>query len=227
MKHFVFRFACALAFAATVASCSRADDIDDLVKAQLARQHTPGAAIAVVKAGRIVKVAAYGVTASPGGSPVRTDTVFPIQSMTKQFTATAIMLLVEAGKLELDAPVSRYLPAAPHAWEKMTVRHLLTQTSGLHDFVNEPVRDLRQDATEEQLLEGEAARPLKFAPGDAWDYSNTNYLLLGFIIHRVSGQWYGDFLAERIVLLGALNQCADHALAGMVAPEPVGLRLTG
>lgn len=198
MTRFVFPFFCAIAIVTTGASCSRADEIDDLVNAQLARQRTPGAAVAVVKAGRIVKVAAYGVTALAGGSPVRTDTVFPIQSMTKQFTAAGVLLLVEAGKIDLDAPVSRYVENSPPTWEKMTVRHLLTQTSGLHDFINEPARNLRRDTTDEQLLQGEAARPLKFAPGDAWDYSNTNYLLLGHIIHRVSGRWYGDFLAEHI-----------------------------
>ena len=132
------------------------------------------------------------------GVPVTTDTVFQIQSITKQFTATGIMLLVEEGKIRLDDPISRYLDATPAAWKPITVRHLLTHTSGLKDFINDATTSSRLDATEEQIMQAVAARPLNFQPGQMWQYSNTNYHLLAMIIRKVAGKWYGDFLAERI-----------------------------
>ena len=87
------------------------------------------------------------------GVPVTTDTVFQIQSITKQFTATGIMLLVEEGKIRLDDPISRYLDATPAAWKPITVRHLLTHTSGLKDFINDATTSSRLDATEEQMMQ--------------------------------------------------------------------------
>lgn len=178
--------------------CSRADTVDDLVNAQLAQQKIPGAAVAVVKSGKVVKVAAYGLADVELGVPASPDTVFRIQSMTKQFTATGVAMLVENGKVRLDDPVGRYFDGCPPAWQTLTVRHLLTQTSGLKDFINEPVTDLRLEMNDQQLLESIAARPLNFEPGAAWEYSNSNYHLLAMIIRKASGQWYGDFLAERI-----------------------------
>ena len=187
-----------VAFGMAWACKGNADVVDDLVKRQLTEQKIPGAAIVVLKAGKIAKAGAYGLADMESAVPVTAETIFRIQSMSKQFTAAGIMMLVEDGKLRLDEPAARYFDGAPGAWQKITLRHLLTQTSGLRDFINEPTLELSRATTDEQLLASVANRPLKFAPGDAWDYSNTNYLLLGMIIRRVSGQWYGDFLAERI-----------------------------
>jgi len=169
----------------------------------LARQKIPGAAVAVLKAGKVVKVSAYGLSDVELNVPVKTDTILRLQSVSKQFTATGVMMLVEEGKISLDEPVSRYVDSCPESWQRITIRHLLNQTSGLKDFINEASNfasklDLRQEVTDEQLVTILASQPLKFAPGDAWDYSNTNYLLLGMVIGRVSNSWYGDFLAERI-----------------------------
>ena len=193
------RPAAGLALVIAFSLCSRADQVDDAVNSQIAKQRIPGAAIVVLKGGKVIKAAAYGMADVELAVPVKTDTVFRIQSVTKQFTATGIMMLVEAGKVRLDEPVSGYLEGCPAAWQKITVRHLLTHTSGLKDFVNEPpTLNLRLDVTEQQVLEWAAARPLNFAPGDAWAYSNTNYHLLAMIVRKASGRWYGDFLAERI-----------------------------
>lgn len=187
-----------LAAISACASCSRADEVDEIVNAQLAKQHIPGGAVAVVKAGEVVKAGAFGVADLASGAPMKADTIFRIQSMTKQFTATGVMMLVEEGKILLDAPVSRYLDGCPPTWQKITVRHLLNQTSGLKDFVNELTLDLQLDVTDEQLMASVATRSLNFEPGDVWAYSNTNYHLLAMIIRKVTGRWYGDFLAERI-----------------------------
>lgn len=176
----------------------RLDRVDELVNQHLAERQIPGACVAVLKNGGLVKAAAYGLADVELSVPATAETVFRIQSVSKQFTATGVMLLVEDGRMELDDPVSRHLDGCPAAWQSMAVRHLLAQTSGLVDFINEPTVDLRLDATEEELFKSIADRPLKFQPGDAWDYSNSNYHLLAMIIRKASGQWYGDFLADRI-----------------------------
>ena len=178
--------------------CGGGDNVDKLVKSEMSRGKIPAATVVVLQAGKIVKIGAYGLADMELAVPATSDTVFRLQSVSKQFTAAGVMMLVEEGKIGLDEPVSRYLDRCPESWRKMTVRHLLTQTSGLADFINEPIIDLKKDASEEDLLASIASRPLKFPPGDAWEYSNSNYLLAGILIHRVSGLWHGDFLAARI-----------------------------
>lgn len=188
---------CLLLLVATI-SCSQADGVDEVVKSHLTKEHISGASVVVLKGGEVIKAEGYGLADVEKQVPVQATTVFHIASMSKQFTATGIMMLVEEGKLSLDDPVSRHLDGCPEAWRKITIRHLLTHTSGLEDFINKSTVDLRQDLTDEQLMESIVGRPLKFAPGDGWDYSNSNYHLLAMIIRKVTGRWYGDFLAERI-----------------------------
>jgi CubicO group peptidase (beta-lactamase class C family) len=176
----------------------RADEVDDFIQLEMRRQKVPGVAVAVVKDGQVVRSGAYGMANLELKQPVKTDTVFQIQSVTKQFAAMAVMMMVESGKVDLESPIGRYLEGTPAAWEKITVRNLLAQTSGLKDFINDPTTNLRIDTTDEQVMRSMAERPLNFSPGQAWEYSNSNYHLLGMIIRKVSGQWYGDFLADRI-----------------------------
>src|SRR2546422_8232866 len=105
--------------------------IDDYIKVEMERRHIPGLALAVARNGKIVKVRGYGIANLEHDVPVTPDTVFELASVSKQFTATAIMLLVEAGKVRLDEPILTYLPRGPETWKGITVRHLLTHTSGL------------------------------------------------------------------------------------------------
>ena len=109
------------------------------------------------------------------------------------------MLLAQDGKVSIDQPITRYLADAPPAWEKITVRHLLTHTSGIPEFddANQGL-DPRREYTEDELVKLAAGLPPKFAPGARWSYSGTGYVLLGVLIHRVSGKPYGDFLRERV-----------------------------
>src|SRR5262245_24878025 len=188
----------AVAVVACVQSMARADAVDGIVRDQMAQQGIPGVAVAVLKAGQLVKTAAFGVTGTDEKVPTTPDSVFRLQSATKPFTAVATLMLVEAGKIALDDSVSQYVPACPDPWRKITVRHLLSHTSGLQDFVNAPTIDLTIEATDEQLMKSVANRPLLFEPGTSWDYNSTNYLLLGMIIRDVTGLWYGDFLSQRI-----------------------------
>ncbi len=177
--------------------------IDAYVEQQMRRLNIPGVALAVVEGERIVYRRGFG-RAWPGGGPPSPETPFVLGSTTKSFTALAVMQLVEAGKVELDAPVQRYLPwfrvADPQASAQMTVRHLLNQTSGfsmlagmagLADFDNRP------DAAERQaraLVSLKLSRPV----GAAWEYSNLNYNLLGLIIEAASGEPYAEYIERHI-----------------------------
>jgi CubicO group peptidase (beta-lactamase class C family) len=175
-----------------------ADDVDDFIRAQMERQHIPGLALAVVTNGVVVRTAAYGLANVEWAVPVRPDTVFQIQSVTKTFTATAIMMLVEGGKLRLEDRLTQHLDNLPESWTGITVRHLLTHTSGIKDFINEPTVDLRKDLKPEDVIESLRKLPLNFPPGEKYAYSNTGYHLLGMVIRKVTGKYWDEFLRERI-----------------------------
>jgi CubicO group peptidase (beta-lactamase class C family) len=184
--------------AAAAAAPARGDSVDDFVLRQMRRQHVPGLSLAVVKDGKLVKAKGYGLANVETRAPATTRTVYQIQSMTKPFTAMAVMLLEQEGRLGLEDPVGRYLPGAPDAWKGITLRHLLTHTSGIKDYINEPTQSLRLDVADEEVFRAAAPRPLNFQPGQRYAYSNTNYHLLGMIIHKLSGKPYGEFLRERV-----------------------------
>jgi CubicO group peptidase (beta-lactamase class C family) len=177
---------------------------DRVVEAERKEQHIPGIALAVCREGKIVKAAGYGLANVELDVPVTAETIFQTGSVGKQFTAMGVMMLVEEGKIGLDDKIIKYLPEAPEKWQGITVRHLLTHTSGIADYGGEEdtmtkgVINFRKDYTEEQLLQAFSTMPMDFPAGDKWSYSNTGYVLLGIIIHRVTGQFYGDFLQQKI-----------------------------
>jgi CubicO group peptidase (beta-lactamase class C family) len=123
-------------------------------------------------------------------------TKFRIGSITKQFTAAGILLLAERGKLSIDDPLGKFLPSAPEAWRPVTLRQLLSHTGGIPNFDDDP--DSARNKTPAQTMARAAAKPLEFAPGERYKYSNTGYVLLGWIIEGVSGQSYATFLREAI-----------------------------
>jgi CubicO group peptidase (beta-lactamase class C family) len=178
--------------------------VDQAVLAELKRQRIPGISLGVMHDGRIIKAKGYGLANIELAAPVTPRSIFQTGSVGKQFTATAVMMLVEDGKVGLDDSIAKYLPEAPAPWKAVTVRHLLTHTSGIPDYGGEEstmgkgVIDFRRDYTEDDLVRTFAAMPADFAPGERWSYSNTGYVLLGVLIHRVTGKFYGDFLQERI-----------------------------
>jgi D-alanyl-D-alanine carboxypeptidase len=160
----------------------------------------PGATVIVLKDHQVVYEEAFGLSDVEKHIPASSETHYEIGSITKQFTAAAIVRLSEAGKVNLDAPVATYLPAVPHAGE-ITVRQLLTQTSGLPDYLDGPDIDRAgtQPATFEQLLARIADKPLAFTPGSGWQYSNTNYLVLGEIVELASGERYDDYIRRQLL----------------------------
>jgi len=170
--------------------------IDDYVQAEMKRQRIPGVSLAIVKNGQIVVAKGYGLANVEHQVPVKPETIFQSGSMGKQFTATAVMMLVEEGKVSLDEKISKYLGEVPEAWQNITVRHLLTHTSGLTDYPED--FDFRRDYTEDELLKRAQAITPAFKPGEKWQYSNLAYVTLGILIHKVSGQFYGDFLQARV-----------------------------
>jgi D-alanyl-D-alanine carboxypeptidase len=182
--------------ACLAATTVRADALDDAIQREMQRRQVPGLAVVVVKDGKIVREQGYGLANVEHGVPVTPDTVFQSASTGKPFTAALVLLLEKDGRLKLDDPISRYLHDTPKAWEGITIRHLLTHTSGLGDPYTRI--DLRKDYTDEELIALEASMPLLFAPGERFAYSNAGYHLLGFISKRVGGKFFGDQLQERI-----------------------------
>jgi CubicO group peptidase (beta-lactamase class C family) len=193
--------------------------IDAYVEKQMRRLKMPGVSLAIVEGDKIVHLRGFG-RARPGGEVPTPQTPFPIASLTKSFTALAVMQLVEAGKIELDAPVQRYLPwfrvADPEASAQMTVRHLLIQTSGLPtssgelfvaDFDDSPGAAERQAQALSTLV---LTRPV----GSAHEYSNSNYQLLGLILEVASGESYADYVQRHILRpLGMGHTYTSQAVA--------------
>ena len=184
----------------------KADKIGDYITAQIKRLHVPGASLAIVRDGHITKAQGYGFANLELRSPATKETVYEIGSTSKQFTATAIMMLVEEGKVRLDDTITKYFPEAPQAWRDVTIRHLLTHTSGIQNHVAVPhwldvfKTNLAFETapSRDELLKMFFKLPLEFQPGETWAYDNTGYYLLGIIIEKASGKSYWQFLDERI-----------------------------
>src|SRR5262249_14223904 len=182
---------CALA---QIPFAAQTDKLDEYIQVEMKTRRIPGLALVVIKNGEVAKIRGYGVANLENDVPVNPDTVFDLASVTKQFTATAIMLLVEEGKIKLDDPISKYLRGSPRKWTAITIRHLLTHTAGLPEYA--PLPDKLNYTTAEQF-EAATGDSLSFSPGENHQYSNVGYFLLGMIIEKVSGQRYREFLAAR------------------------------
>jgi CubicO group peptidase (beta-lactamase class C family) len=205
-------------------SASTGEEVDRYVSGELKEQRIPGIALAVVKDGHVLKAQGYGLANVELDVPVIPETVFQTDSVGKQFTATAVMMLVEQGKIGLDDPISKYFPSWPSSWKDITVRRLLTHTSGIPDYT-EKIINLRQDYTENQLLRKFETLPLNFAPGQKWSYSNTGYVILGILIRKVTGQFYGDFLNDHIFQPLGMNTTRIISEADIVPNRAAGYRL--
>ncbi|MBI3475452.1 MAG: beta-lactamase family protein [Acidobacteria bacterium] len=182
--------------AAFAAADQTPDAVDQFVNTEMTRQHIPGVALLVSRDGKPVRSQGYGMSNLELQVPVKPETIFQSGSVGKQFTATAVMMLVDEGKVGLEDPLTKYFPDAPTAWQKVTVRHLLSHTAGFTDYPKS--FDYRKDYSEHELLKIVEGIPLAYAPGTSWSYSNLGYLTLGILIHKVTGEFYGDFLQQRV-----------------------------
>jgi len=158
-------------------------------------------AVLVARNGVPVFRQAFGLANLEWEIPNTPDTKFRIGSITKQFTATAILQLAEAGKLSVDDPLLKYYPGSPAAWNGITIRHLLTHTSGIPSFTSIPHffdQQARLDRTPKEIIELTQDKALEFAPGSKYAYDNTGYVILGYIIEMVSGEKYADYIQHHI-----------------------------
>jgi D-alanyl-D-alanine carboxypeptidase len=172
------------------------DPADDFLRAEMNRQRIPGLSLVVLRNGEVIKAAGYGLADRKLDIAATPDTVYKIASASKQFIATGIMLLVQEGRIGLDDSLTRFLDGAPPAWNAITIRHLLTHTAGL--IREAPGFNPLKVQSDADVLRSAYAVPLRFAPGQKWEYSNTGYFALAEIIRKVSGQAWGDYLAARI-----------------------------
>lgn len=200
----------ALLLVALFSFSASADDVDEFVRAAMSDRHIPGTAIAVVKNGKVVKTAGYGLASVEFNVPATPETVFEIGSVSKQITAAGIMLLVEDGKINLDEKISRYLPNTPDAWKNVTTRHLLTHTSGIKSYSSLDGFELNRRLKRDDFIKLLSVQPLDFETGSSYTYSNSGYSLLGYIIEAVSGKSYWDFLRERIFTPLRMTKTADR-----------------
>ncbi len=192
---------------AAFASAQTVNTIDPALRAQIDRIATqvlsasgvPSASVAVVQHGQIVYTHAYGKARLDPPQPATPDMRYSIGSISKQFTATAILMLQQEGKLSIDDPVGKYVPGLTRG-DEVTIREILSHTSGYQDYYAEDytMTPMFEPTTAQHIIDTWAKKPLDFEPGTEWQYSNTNYVIAGVIVEKVSGEPLFQFLSERI-----------------------------
>lgn len=195
---------------------ARADQVDDYITAQMREQHIPGLSLAVIRDGRIVKMQGYGLANVEEQTPATPQTVYHLASLTKQFMGAAIVLLAQDGKLGLDDPISRYLEKTPARWSEITIRQLLTHTSGIKDYLNEMQSVTCNGTNPAEIISHLGEMPLNFAPGTAYAYSNTGYLVLDLIVQKVASETYDQFLGERIFRPLGMTETRRNSLSEII-----------
>jgi CubicO group peptidase (beta-lactamase class C family) len=198
--------------------------INRYVQTEMARQHIPGLSLAVLSGDRVLLARGYGYANVELHVPASDSTIYQSGSMGKQFTAALVEMLVDNHLLRLDEPIVRWFPEGAAVWRGITVRHLLTHTSGIAEYTDSTF-DYRRDYTEDQLVQFAASRPLDFRPGERWSYSNTGYVLLGVLIHRITGRFYGDLLRDSVFRPLGMNDSRVISEADIVPNRAAGYRL--
>ena len=198
----------------TAAVAVRADKVDDYLKAEMLKQHIPGVSLAVVKDGKIIKAEGYGLANLELNVPARPETVFKIGSVSKQFISAGILLLIQEGKISLDDSISKFLEGTPETWKPITVRHLLTHTSGI---VREaPGFDPMKIQSDADVIKTAYPLALRFAPGEKWEYCNVGYFSLAEIIRKVSGKPWGEYLSDALFKPLEMNSTRTTTMTDLV-----------
>ena len=191
-----------IGIALLLAAAGLAQDVarmDQVVQSYVSDKKFMGSVL-VARGGEVLLSKGYGSANLEWNIPNSPATKFRLGSVTKQFTAASILLLEERGKLKTDDPVKKFMPDAPAAWDKVTIFHLLTHTSGIPSFTGFPDYASQEPfaTTPEKLVARFRDKPLDFQPGEKWSYSNSGYVLLGYLIEKVSGESYEKFVQENI-----------------------------
>jgi CubicO group peptidase (beta-lactamase class C family) len=203
-------------------AAAQASRVDGLIRAEMRSQNIPGLSLAVLENGKIVKVEGYGVANRALETPATPQTVYKIASVSKQFIASGIMLLVQDGRLGLDASIGTFLEDAPDTWSGITIRHLLTHTSGL---VREaPGFDPLKVQSDADVIRTAYPLPLRFAPGERWEYSNLGYFALAEVIRRVTGRPWDDYLADEVFRASGMNATRTTNTSDTIRNRAVGYR---
>ena len=197
---------------------TRADQVDNYLKSQMKQHRIPGLTLKIIHDGKAIKTAAYGLANIELSVPAKPETVFEIGSVTKQFTAAGILLLAQEGKLSLDDKISQHMKDTPEAWANVTIRHLLTHTSGIKSYTGLEGFQLWRHLNQSQFMKAIGREQMEFQPGDSWKYCNTGFSLLGYIIENVSSRNYWDFMGERVFKpLGML--ATTNRLPSLIIPN--------
>lgn len=204
-------------------AAEQTDPVEQYIHVEMKKQHVPGLALLVSRGGQIVRAQGFGLANVELQVPVKPEAIFQSGSVGKQFTATAVMMLVEEGKIGLEDPLTKYFPEAPAAWKQVTIRELLSHTAGFTDYPKG--FDMRKDYSEGDLIKIVESIPLAYAPGTRWAYSNLGFLTLGIVIHKVTGEFYGDFLQERIFRPLGMSTTRIISEADIVRNRAAGYRL--
>lgn len=188
-----------LASLLVVSLAQASDPIDEIVRQTMAQQHVPGMAVLIKKGDKILKRQAYGVASVELNAPFKEDTIFETGSIGKTFTALAAMKLVEQGKLDLKDKLKQHLSQTPAAWEAITLHHLITHTSGLPEYVLFDGLRLDQEFERAKWWEIMAPKPLDFSAGTQFQYSNSNFYLLGLIIEGITKTSLSEYVNKEVI----------------------------
>lgn len=175
---------------------STPNSIDVFIKDIMVKKRIPGLQLAVIQKGKVVKLATYGMANIEHNIPATAESIFSINSITKAFVGVAVMQLSEEGKLKVTDPISKYIDSLPAEWQKITIRDIMTHTSGLPDILNEK-EEVVGDGTEESALNIVKALPMEFKTGDRFSYNQTGYVIIGKIITELSGMHFTKFIETR------------------------------
>ena len=219
----VLVFSCTKAAAQTQLPAETQQKIDKVATNALAKTGVPSASVAVVKDGQIAYLHAYGNARLDPEASAKPEMRYSIGSVSKQFTAAAILLLQEHGTLSLDDKVGKFIPSLTHANE-VTIRQLLSHTSGYQDYWPQDyvMPMMLQPVTTEKILDIWGHKPLDFEPGTKWQYSNTNYVIAGVIVEKVSGEPLLQFLQQKIFAPLNMKSVADTDKARLGDTDPTG-----
>ncbi|HET7433888.1 MAG TPA: serine hydrolase domain-containing protein [Thermoanaerobaculia bacterium] len=192
-------FVAVLTFTALAACAQTTQDLD-AIAARYYKPDGPGAAVLVIKDGRTLLRKGYGLADLELRVPVTPDNIFRIGSLTKQFTTVAILQQVQRGNIKLDDAITKYLPNAPVRGKTVTIEHLLTHTSGIPSYTDQPKfwETMREDRKPEELLAIAKDVPPDFDPGTSWHYDNSGYILLGMLLEKVTGTPYADYMRKQV-----------------------------